>query len=218
MSSTTTTAATTGIAYAITDTQRLQRFLILGCEVGTFHVTEPALAVENATAISRLLAAGHGAAVVEAIVRVSTEWRAAKQGPTMFALAMCARLGDVETRRAAYHSLTRVCRIPTHLFQFISMTEQLGAGSGWGRLSRRAISEFYHCRASSLAYMVTKYKNREGWTHRDVLRKAHVKPATPATAAVLRYAAKGWGEDGSHIRKLLDEEEAKRRQQGTGVR
>ena len=192
--------------FATNDLQQLQRFLILGCEGGTYYTTEAKLAIENATAITRLLASGKGAEAVEAIVAVSTEGRAAKQGPTLFAFAMCARLGDVDTRRLAYQNLTRVCRIPTHLFQFIGMAEQLGAGSGWGRLQRKALAAFYNDKpASGLAYMVTKYKNREGWTHCDVLRKAHVKPATPATAAVLRYAAKGWEEDGARIRAALPE-------------
>jgi len=191
--------------FAVSDMQRLQRFLILGVEGGTYYQKAPELALENATAITRLLAAGKGAEVVEAIVSVSTEGRAAKQGATMFAFAMCARLGDVETRRLCYASLTKVCRIPTHLFQFISMAQELGEGSGWGRLQRRAVAEFYNGKTpSALAFAVTKYKNREGFTHRDVLRLAHVKPATAGTAAVLKYAAKGWGEDaGAAVRAAL---------------
>ena len=192
--------------FATNDLQQLQRFLILGCEGGTYYTTEARLAIENATAITRLLASGKGAEAVDAIVAVSTEGRAAKQGPTLFAFAMCARLGDIETRRRCYQNLPKVCRIPTHLFMFIGMAEQLGTGSGWGRLQRNAIAEFYNNKpASTLAYLVTKYKNREGWTHRDVLRKAHVKPTTPPTTAVLRYAAKGWEEDGANIRAALPE-------------
>jgi 60 kDa SS-A/Ro ribonucleoprotein len=191
--------------FAVSDMQRLQRFLILGVEGGTYYQKAPELALENATALTRLLVAGKGAEVVAAIVGVSTEGRAAKQGPTMFAFAMCARLGDVETRRLCYASLTKVCRIPTHLFQFISMAQELGEGSGWGRLQRKAVSEFYNDKTPSvLAFAVTKYKNREGFTHRDVLRLAHVKPATAGTAAVLKYAAKGWGEDaGAAVRAAL---------------
>lgn len=192
--------------FAVSDMQRMQRFLILGVEGGTYYQKASELALQNATAITRLLATGKGSEVVEAIIDVSTKGRAAKQGPTMFALAMCARLGDVDTRRLCYQNLTKVCRIPTHLFQFISMAQELGEGSGWGRLQRTAVSKFYNDKsASDLAFTVTKYRNREGFTHRDVLRLAHVKPATVGTATVLKYAAKGW-EDGAAIRTALGDE------------
>ena len=86
------------------------------------------MAVENAAAIGRLLAKeGEGPKLVAEIVKISTEGRAAKQGPTLFAYAMCARLGDVETRRAVYKSLTAVCRIPTHLFMFVAAVVRMEA-------------------------------------------------------------------------------------------
>lgn len=184
--------------FAVDDMTRARRFLILGAEGGTYYTSEQALAVENAAAIGRLLATpGGGPKLVAEIVAISTGGRAAKQGPTMFAYVMCARLGDIETRRAVYGSLTKVCRIPTHLFMFVGMAEKMGAGTGWGRLQRRAISAFYNeKKPAALATAVTKYKNREGWTHLDVLRLAHVKPASPGTAAVLKYAVKGTIVDG----------------------
>jgi 60 kDa SS-A/Ro ribonucleoprotein len=176
----------------VDDWTRARRFLILGCEGGTFSTKEQPLAVENAAAIGRLLAGKEGAKLVAEIVSISTEGRAAKQGPTIFAFAMCARLGDVSTRRAVYASLQHVCRIPTHLFMFIGMVEAMGAGTGWGRLQRKAIAAFYNeKKPAALAMAVTKYKNREGWTHLDVLRLAHVKPGSQGTAAVLKYAVKG---------------------------
>ena len=179
--------------FEVDDMTRARRFLILGAEGGTYYTSEQALAVENAAAIGRLLATeGAGPKLVAEIVDISTNGRAAKQGPTLFAFAMCARLGDVDTRRAVYKSLTAVCRIPTHLFMFVGMAEKMGAGTGWGRLQRRAITAFYNEKKPvALANAVTKYKNREGWTHLDVLRLAHVKPGSAGTAAVLKYAVKG---------------------------
>jgi 60 kDa SS-A/Ro ribonucleoprotein len=179
--------------FPVDDLTRARRFLILGAEGGTYYTSEQSLAVENAAAIGRLLAKeGEGPKLVAEIVKISTEGRAAKQGPTLFAYAMCARLGDVETRRAVYKSLTAVCRIPTHLFMFVGMAEAMGTGTGWGRLQRRAVADFYNQKKpAALANAVTKYRNREGWTHLDVLRLAHVKPASAGTAAVLKYAVKG---------------------------
>ena len=39
---------------------------------------------------------------------------------------------------------------------------------------------------------MTKYRQREGWSHLDLLRLAHANPgADPARRFVLRYVAKG---------------------------
>jgi hypothetical protein len=51
--------------------------------------------------------------VVGLIYKVSTEDRACKQTPTLYALAICARSNDPKTKHAAYKILGSVCRIPT---------------------------------------------------------------------------------------------------------
>ena len=42
-----------------------------------------------------------------------------------------------------------------------------------------------------LAHLVTKYKKRHGWSHKDVLQLAHVKPDSIAVEVVLQYVFKG---------------------------
>jgi len=45
---------------------------------------------------------------------------------------------------------------------------------GWGRGLRRAVGDWYLAREpDQLAYQVLKYRQREGWSHRDVLRVSH---------------------------------------------
>lgn len=198
--------------FVVDDMARARRFIILGCEGGTFSTQERPLAIENAAAIGRILASKEeGVALVDLIIQISKSGAAAKQGPALFAFAMCAKLGDVETRRAAYASLAKVCRIPTHLFSFVGMVESMSETTGWGRAQRRAISAFYNNKPPAvLAQHVTKYKNREGWTHRDVLRLAHVKPVSQATATVLHYAVKGAEGGNAELlaQKASDDEEA----------
>ena len=179
--------------FPVDDPTRLNRFLILGAEGGSFYTEERELTLANAAAVARLIGAGYGPWIVAQVVAVSTAGRAAKQNPGLFVLAMTARLGDLETRRAAYAAVAQCCRIPTHLFTFIGYVEAIGATSGWGRGLRRCVSEWYNRGdAARLGHTVTKYRAREGWSHRDALRLAHVTPASPAHGLVLRYCAKGW--------------------------
>ena len=59
----------------------------------------------------------------------------------------------------------------THLFQFAAFVEGF---RGWGRSLRRAIGGWYAAPSpESLAYQAVKYRQREGMTHRDLLRLAH---------------------------------------------
>jgi 60 kDa SS-A/Ro ribonucleoprotein len=204
----------------VSDLMRLRRFLILGAEGGTFYASERKLTLENAAAIARLIEAGKGTEVVAEILAVSLGGRAAKQTPTMFALAMVSRLGDVVARRAAYAAVPQVCRTPTMLFEFIELHMAMNDdGHGWGRGLRRAVAEVYCGKpADATAFAVTKYRQRNGWTHRDVLRLAHVRPTSSAHQLVLNYAAKGELADGadgaegdvSKVRALLEAVEAAR--------
>ena len=98
---------------AVTDEIRFRRFLILGAEDGTFSQTEHELAVENAQALARLIAAGQGTQCVAELVRVSTAGLAPKPTTTIFALAMLVRLGDPATKKAAYTAVNGVLRTPT---------------------------------------------------------------------------------------------------------
>jgi hypothetical protein len=68
---------------------------------------------------------GHGVQVLNELVAVSLDGRAAKQGTTIFVLALCLRLGDDETRKQAYKAIPDVCRIPISLFQLLTFTSTL---------------------------------------------------------------------------------------------
>lgn len=179
-------------AFRANDITRLRRFLILGAEGGSYYTEQRELALENAVAVRRLITeADRGAEVVKEVLAVSIAGRAAKQSPTLFVLAMASRLGNPETRRLAYAALPKVARTPTMLFEFIGYNEAIDDGTGWGRGLRRAVGEIYNSKSPrALAHWVTKYRNRGGWCHRDVLRLSHVKPGSDGHALVLRYSAK----------------------------
>jgi 60 kDa SS-A/Ro ribonucleoprotein len=166
-----------GYAWAVDDWTRLHRFLVLGSEGGSYYASQWTLTRENAKAVERCLDAD-GARTVAEIVRVSAEGRAPKNDPAIFALAMAAGLGDEPTRKAALAALPQVCRTGTHLFQFATFVEGF---RGWGRALRRAVGHWYAGQSvQRLAYQAVKYRQRDGVTHRDLLRLAH--PAGRASA------------------------------------
>lgn len=165
-----------GFTFEVTPLVRLRRFLTLGTEGGTFYVRAQALTRENAEVVLDF-ARHRTAELVAEIVAVSTAGRAPKQNPALFALAAAASLGDVEGRRTALAALPLVARTGTHLFLFAGYVEQF---RGWGRGLRRAVGDWYlRTPVDDLAYQAVKYRQREGWTHRDLLRLAHPGTVEP---------------------------------------
>jgi 60 kDa SS-A/Ro ribonucleoprotein len=159
-----------GFAWAVDDWARLRRFLVLGSEGGSYYASEWKLTRENAKTVERCLAED-GERTVAEIVHISEEGRAPKNDPALFALAMAAGADDERARKAALEALARVARTGTHLFRFAQFVEGF---RGWGRSLRRAIGAWYASKpVDSIAYQAVKYRQREGVTHRDLLRLAH---------------------------------------------
>lgn len=173
-----------GFSFTVDDWKRLERFLILGSEGGTYYVGERALTKDNAQVVQRCIKAD-GLRTVKTIRDISFAGRAPKNSPALFALAMASKLGDEATRRAALDAVQDVCRTGTHLFEFLSAVQAFG---GWGRATKRAVQNWYTGKTPErLALQLVKYRQREGWTHRDVLRKAH--PQSESAGALLAWAA-----------------------------
>jgi 60 kDa SS-A/Ro ribonucleoprotein len=181
--------STGGFAWAVDDWTRLRRFLILGTEGGSYYASEATLTRENAQAVERCIAQD-GLRTVREIVEISDAGRAPKNDPALFALAMCAGLGDTATRREALAALPRVARIGTHLFHFATYVE---AFRGWGRGLRQAIGDWYNARPTrELALQMIKYGQRDGWSHRDLLRLAHPKTEDATRNTLYHWAVDGW--------------------------
>jgi len=166
-----------GYTFTVAAVERLRRFLVLGTEGGTYYASERQLTKDNAEVVLAWARERSGQLVNE-IVSISTAGRAPRNNPALFALAAAAALGDVEGRKAAMSALPHVARTGTHLFLFAGYVEQF---RGWGRGLRRAVADWYLSKpVDALAYQAVKYRQREGWTHRDLLRLAH--PVTDEAA------------------------------------
>ena len=177
-----------GHAFPVDDWARLERFLVLGSEAGSYYAGEAVLTRDNAAAVLRAIAAD-GERAVARIIAISEDGRAPKNNPALFALALAAAAEDLRTRRAALAALPRVARTGTHLFQFVAFAE---GARGWGRALRRAVGAWYAEQpAERLAHQLVKYRQRNGWSHRDLLRLSHPEVTDPARAALLEWACRG---------------------------
>ena len=178
-----------GFAWQVDRWQRLDRFLILGSEGGTYYIGERPLTVDNAANVAECITED-GLRVVQRVVAISTAGRAPTNDPALFVHAMAAGLGDDATRRTAFDTLPLVARTGTHLFHWL---QYLKGFRGWGRGVRNAVGRWYSVRTpSDLAYQLLKYQQRDGWSHRDAMRLAHPKAPTYEHEVLYRYAVRGW--------------------------
>ncbi len=189
-----------GYAFPVDDWVRLDRFLILGSEGGSYYAGERALTRESAEAVLRSIKAD-GPRAVAHIREISRSGRAPRNDPAIFALAMAAKLGDEPTRKAAFAAVPEVARTSTHLFQ---LAEAMQAFGGWGRATTRAVAGWYgRENVGELAYQAVKYRQREGWTHADLLRLSHPKAPSAAHRELYAWIVDGVVPEGGEALKQI---------------
>lgn len=177
-----------GFTFEVGDLAHAKRFLILGSDAGTYYQKPQELTVQNAGVIQRLALSDHRA-LVDLIVDVSTRGLAPRQQPALFALAIAASVEDPAARKYALDQLPRVARTASTLFTFTKYVQNF---RGWSRGMRSAFSRWYNDRpVESLAYQMVKYRQRDGWTHNDLLRRAHPATIEPARRALFEWAKSG---------------------------
>jgi 60 kDa SS-A/Ro ribonucleoprotein len=162
----------------------LDRFLILGSEENTYRVGRWELDVEAAPAIRACLKTD-GPRVVRTVLDGSA------RDPALFVLALAAspKFADAETNAAALDALPRVARTGAQLRKFAAFCTNL---RGWGRSLRSAIAQWYVSKpASELARQLLESEDQQAWSHRDLLRLSHPRPATPAHNALFQWVVEG---------------------------
>lgn len=172
-----------GFAFEVSDKSRLERFLILGTDGGTYYASERDITKQNFDFLIDM-AARDPRLFIDTVVDVSVNNRAAKNSPAIFALAVAMNSVAPEYKADVREAVAKVCRTSTHLFEFAQYVENLG---GWGRAKKSAVASWYTSKsADELGLQAVKYRQRNGWTHRDLLRLSH--PALrPEVAPVANF-------------------------------
>jgi len=179
-----------GYVFGVDLWTRLDRFLVLGIDGGTYYAAERSHLMDNLQVVHDCLSAD-GVRTVERIVHISVSGRAPKQDPAIFALSVAASCDEPSTRKRALAALPEVCRTGAHLLAFVDCVRRF---RGFGRGLRRALCCWYLSHEPArLAYQVIKYQRRGGYSQRDVLRLCGgaMGPRSVAHDALLRWVVAG---------------------------
>ena len=170
-----------GFSFELDKWKQLDRFLILGTEGGSYYANEQKMSVSNAKNIINLIKED-GARVLNRVVEVSERGMASKNDPALFVMALIFTHANTDVKKLASEALPKVARIGTHLFTFVEYVNEL---RGWGRGLRNAVQSWYSSKdENNLMHQITKYQQRNGWSHKDVLKLSHY----PNNSPIIRYA------------------------------
>lgn len=172
--------------FKIDDWKRLERFLIMGSNK-SYYKSESELSSEAVDLLKRLVAED-GERLVSVVQRISTTGAAPKADPAIFTLAYALSFGSPETKKAVENVFLSVVRTGTHFLTFVNVMKNIGTRCA---VSRRVMASWYLSKdANTLAYQMLKYADRQGWSHRDVLRFLHVKPNDDDKQYLFNYAVR----------------------------
>lgn len=161
---------TGGFVYQVDDKQRLERFLILGVDRGTYYVSEKDLAKENVSWLEGLISRSPKL-VLDVVSDVSTSGRAFRNGPAIFVLALLLNKAPADFKSEVVSAVPKIARTATMIYELADYIDKMG---GWGRAKRRAISGWFTSKTpDQLAFQAVKYRQRNGWTLRDLMRLSH---------------------------------------------
>lgn len=180
-----------GYVFKASDKTILNRFLTLGTEGGMYYVNERNLTRDNAQRVIQAAESSERMLLTETLA-VSEAGRAPRNNPALFALAAAGGLGNLNYRTEALDLLPRIARTGSHLLFWAEYIEMF---RGWGRALTKAVGNWYTCKTpEDLAYQLLKYKQREGWSQRDLMRLSHFGRNYDLSAeqkAVFAYMMKG---------------------------
>jgi hypothetical protein len=182
-----------GYVWKLSTLEHVNRYLVLGGakDMGNYYRQSSDVNLECALSVLKMIRDPDATQFIQlcALLKaVSVGGRAPKQEPVLLSLAAAIVFAKTPAeKQIAFETMKECVRIPTHMFMLagfvrdLSMSKPENKGKGWGAGFRKAISHYYTSRnGRDLAFQMTKYQNREGWTHADIIRMVHIDPTTLA--------------------------------------
>ena len=182
-----------GYSFKVDSFTHLERFLILGCEGGSYYAGERKLTKSAAKSIEKCLSLDFER-TISMIVDISQQGRCIRNETCEFALAVACSSKNPAIAKHACNQISLVCRTGGQLISFVSCVREAKL-RGWGKVFKEGVANWYLNKpVKDLAFQMVKYQNRDGWRQRDILRLAHPKTDDRARNSIFSYVCdkKNW--------------------------
>ena len=180
-----------GFVWAVDDWARLDRFLILGSEGGTFYATEQQAHARERRGGPALHRRGRPRASSSRIVEISDAGRAPKNDPALFALALAAKLGDERHASRRVRRRCRGSRASERTSSTSPSTSRRSAAGDAARCGRSRAGTTTWRRAVSRSRPSSTRAATAGRTGTSCARRTRSRRATQHQA-IYHWMVKGW--------------------------
>lgn len=160
------------------------RMLILGSRANKYDQRTKNLSSDDIAFIETQIKSGHGEEILTITRDVYNESRAPKLETTLMVLALLSKAEDLRVRKMALE-LVSTLRTLSQVYSWKNyhsgiLNPTTGTKTkGFGRAVKREISSWVLKKsAKDLAYQVTKYMAREGWSFKNILQCTHTSTNT----------------------------------------
>ena len=168
--------------------QVLRRCLLIGTAQPTYYADKKELSDDFVDVLLK--------AIEEDPQRVATEivyasdGRAINNSTPIYALTLLS-MGESPAAKKAFEEIfPQVIRTASHFYEWLNYTKSV---RGFGKIIRQAGQNWLSREnVKELAYQLLKYQQRNGFSHRDVLRLFHVKPVSEDHNRLFEWVIKGW--------------------------
>ena len=182
-----------GYVWKLSTIEHVNRYLVLGGakDMGNYYKQSDDVNHECALSVLQMIRSPDPSQFIQLcdlLKAVSLGGRAPKQEPVLLSVAAAIVFAkNAQEKEIAFETAKACIRIPTHMFMLagfvrdLSMAKTVDKGKGWGTGFKKAMAHYYLSHTGrDLAFHMTKYQNREGWTHADMIRMLHINPTTLA--------------------------------------
>ena len=160
------------------------RMLILGSRANKYDQLTKNLSSDDIAFIQSQIKAGHGEEIFTITRDVYNESRAPKMDITLMIMALLCKAEDLHIRKMALEFVAKL-RTLSQLYSWKNYHSSIlnpvtgSKTKGFGRAVKREISNWTLTKsAKDVAYQVTKYMAREGWSFKNILQCAHISTNT----------------------------------------
>lgn len=168
--------------------QILRRCLLIGTAQSTYYAEKEALSADFLDTLKASIQKDPNRVAAEIVY--ASDGHALNNSAPILALVLLSMGESPEAKHAFRQVFPQVIRTASHFYEWLSYTKGM---RGFGKIVREVGRNWLSREnVKELAYQLLKYQQRQGFSHRDILRLFHVNPPTDAHNELFQWVLKGW--------------------------
>lgn len=151
---------------------------------------------QAATLLDSVVLGGKGIELLNTVERVHDRGLTVMKNSLIFTIAFCTCRKEQTVKKRGFEMMQKICRRSVSFLTFIDYREKVSKhvyrSTGWSKALRAAVRKWYQSHEpAELAKLVMEYPRHNKWTHRDVLRLAHIPPNNECQKIIFSFLIVG---------------------------